>query len=67
MELLLRSCQLAECHRNLHFHDTHTSLPTTRAEEYKHARLKVEDGVRLAIEMRRREEEEEEHARLESE
>ena len=50
VELLLRLCQFAECHRTLNFHDTHTSLPITIAEEHKHARLKVEVGVRLALE-----------------
>ena len=53
----------------MHFHDTDTSLPITRAEEHKSAQLKVEEGVHLALESRRRaeEEEEEEHARLEVE
>ena len=49
----------------MHFHDTHTSLPIIRAEEHKHACLKVEVGVRLALEARQREEEE--HAWLEAE
>ena len=34
----------------MHFHDTHASLPITRVEEHKRARLKVEVGVRLALE-----------------
>ena len=51
----------------MHFHNTHTSLPITRAEEHKHERLKVEVEVRLALEARKRAEEEEEHAWLESE
>ena len=49
----------------MHFHDTLTSLPMTRAEEHKRARLKVEVGVRLALEARQRVEEE--HAWLEAE
>ena len=49
----------------MHFHDTLTSLRMTRAEEHKHARLKVEVGVRLAPEARQRVEEE--HAWLEAE
>ena len=51
----------------MHLHDTHTSLPINRAEEHKRARLKVEEGVRLALEARQRAEEEEEHAWLEAE
>ena len=43
----------------------HTSLPITIAEEHKCARLKVVEGVRLALEARQREEEE--HAWLEAE
>ena len=58
VELLLQSCQFAECHRTLNFHDTHTSLPITRAEEHKRAWLKLEEGVRLALEARRRSEDE---------
>ena len=42
----------------MHFHDTLTSLPMTRAEEHKRARLKVEVGVRLALEARQIVEEE---------
>ena len=45
-------------------HDTHTSLPITRVEEHKRARLKLEVGVRLALEARQRAEEEEYHAWL---
>ena len=65
VELLLQSCQFSECHRTMHFHDTHTSLTITRSEEHKRARLKVEEGVCVALEARQRAEEEEEHARLE--
>ena len=49
----------------MRFHDTLTSLPMTRVEEHKRARLKVEVGVRLALEARQRVEEE--HAWLEAE
>ena len=49
----------------MHFHDTHTSLPITRAEDHKRAWLKVEEGVRPSLESRRRLEEE--NARLEAE
>ena len=49
----------------MHFHDTHAPLPMTRAEDHKRARLKVEVGVRLALEARQRAEEE--HAWLEAE
>ena len=49
----------------MHFLDTHASLPMTRSEEHKCARLKVELGVRLALEARQRGEEE--HAWLEAE
>ena len=49
----------------MHFLDTHASLPMTRAEEHKRARLKVDVGVRLALEARRIEEEEE-HTRIET-
>ena len=49
----------------MHFHDTLASLPMKRAEEHKRARLKVEVGVRPALEARQRVEEE--HAWLESE
>ena len=49
----------------MHFLDMHASLPMTRAEEHKRARLKVEVGVRLALESRQRVEEE--HAWLEAE
>ena len=49
----------------MHVHDTLASLPMTRAEEHKCARLKVEVGVRLALEARHIVEEE--HAWLEAE
>ena len=49
----------------MHFHYTHASLPMTRAEEHKRARLKVEVGLRLALEARQSVEEE--HAWLEAE
>ena len=49
----------------MHFHDRIASLTMTRAEEHKRARLKVEVGVRLALEARQRVEEE--HAWLEAE
>ena len=49
----------------MHFHDTLASLTMTRAEEHKCARLKVEVGERLALEVRQRVEEE--HAWLEAE
>ena len=49
----------------MHFHDTLTSLPMTRAEEHKRARLKVEVGVHLALVGRQRVGEE--HAWLEAE
>ena len=48
-------------------HDTHTSLPITRVEEHNRARMKVEEGVHLALEARQRSEEEEEHTRIEAE
>ena len=67
VELLLQSCQFAECHRTMHFHDMHTSLPIARAEEHKRARLKVDVGVHLALEARQRAEEEEEHTWIEAE
>ena len=41
----------------MHFYYTHTSLPITRAEEHKHTQLKEEEGVGLALEVRRRAEE----------
>ena len=44
----------------------HESLPITRADEHKCAQLKIEEGLRLALEERRREEEEE-HAQPEAE
>ena len=49
----------------MHFLDTRASLPMTRAEEHRCARLKVEVGIRLALEVRQRVEEE--HAWLEAE
>ena len=49
----------------MHFRDTHESLPMTRAEENKRARLKVEVGVRISLEARHRAEEE--HAWIEAE
>ena len=49
----------------MHFLDTHASLTMTRSEEHKRARLKVEAGVRLALEARQRLEKE--HAWLEAE
>ena len=48
----------------MHFPDTHASLPMTSSEEHKGVRLKVEVGVRLALEARQRAEEE--HAWLEA-
>ena len=60
-------CQFSKCHRTLHFHDTYTSLPITRAEENKHARLKLEEGVCLDLEVRQISEEDEEHTWLDSE
>ena len=52
---------------NSSFQDKHASLPITRAEEHKRSRLKVKEGVRLALEERQRAEEDEERARLEAE
>ena len=46
---------------------TMSALPITRAEYHKRAQLKVEEGVRLSLEARRRAEEEEDHTRIESE
>ena len=43
----------------------HAFLPITRSKEHKRARLKVEEGVRLALEVRKIAEEE--HAQLEAE
>ena len=48
----------------MNFNDTHASLPLTRAEDHKHAQIKVEDGVRLVIESRKRVEDEEDHTRI---
>ena len=42
----------------MHFHDKLASLTMTRAEDHKRARLKVDVGVRLALEARQRVEEE---------
>ena len=41
----------------MHFHNTHASLPINGAEEHKRGRIKVEVGVRLALEARQRAEE----------
>ena len=49
----------------MHFHNTHASLPITGEEEHKRARLKVELGLRLALEARQRAEEE--HSWIEAE
>ena len=49
----------------MHFHNTHASLPISGAEYHKRARLKVDLGVCLALELRQRVEEE--HAWLEAE
>ena len=49
----------------MHFPDAHASLPIPRAEENKRALMKVEEGVCLALETRRRMEED--HTRLEAE
>ena len=49
----------------MHFHNILASLTMTRAEEHKRARLKVEVGLRLALEARQRVEEE--HTWLEAE
>ena len=65
VELLLQLCQFSECHITLHFQNTQTSLTLTRAEEHKRARMKVEEGVRLSLEAKRRAEEE--HTRIEDE
>ena len=51
----------------MHFHDTHKLLPVTISEEYKYTRLKVEEGIRLALELIQRAEEEEDHAWIEAE
>ena len=49
----------------MHFLDTHASLPMTRVEKHKRARMKVKVGVRLDLEARYRVEEE--HAWIEAE
>ena len=51
----------------MHFYDTLVSLPITRAEDNKRAWTKVEEGIRLSLEARRRAEEKEDHAWLEAE
>ena len=51
----------------MHFHDTHTSIPINRAEEHNHAQTKVEEGLRLALEVIRRAEEEHTHLEYEEE
>ena len=51
----------------MHFHNTHTSIPITRAEDRKREGMKVEVGVRLSLEARQREEGGEEHAWLKAE
>ena len=43
----------------MHFHDMHTSLPINRSEEHKNAKIKVEEGVHIALEARRISQEEE--------
>ena len=67
VELLPQSWQFAKCRITMHFHNTHASLTINRVEEYKRTRLKVEEGVRLALEARWRAKEKEEHTRLEAE
>ena len=52
---------------DLYFHYTHTSLPITRVEENKGSQLKLEEGVCLSLEARRRAEEEEKHSWIEAE
>ena len=49
----------------MHFHNTLASLPIAGAEDPKRGRLKVNMGVRLALEARQRVEEE--HAWIEAE
>ena len=49
----------------MHFHDILTSLPIAGVEDHKRARLKVDVGVLLALEARKRVEEE--HAWLDAE
>ena len=67
VESVLQSCQFAECHRILYFHESQASLPITRAQDHKCARLKLEEEVCPDLEARQRGEEGEEHARLEAE
>ena len=49
----------------MNFQDTHASLPINRAEDHKRARLKLEQGVRLALEARHRADQE--HTQIEAE
>ena len=49
----------------MHFHNTLASIPIEEAEDHKRAQLKVDVGVRLALEARQRVDEE--HAWLEAE
>ena len=49
----------------MHFHDTLASLPLAGEKDHKRVRLKVDVGVRLALEARQRVEED--HAWLEAE
>ena len=58
---------ISQVSQNNAFYDTHKSLPINRAEENKNAWLKVEEGVRLDLEARRRAEEEKKHAWIEAE
>ena len=51
----------------MHFHDMHKLLPITIAEEYNYTRPKVEEGIRLSLELIQRAEEEEDHAWIEAE
>ena len=67
VELLLLSDRFAECHRTLHFHDTHVALHINISEKCKHACQKNRRGVRLDIEARGKAKKEEENARLEAE
>ena len=38
---------ISECHRTMHFHDTHASLPIIRAEEEEHTWIEDEYEARL--------------------
>ena len=51
--------------QNNAFHNTHTSLPIAGEKDHKYVRMKVDVGVRLALEARQRLEED--HAWLEAE